>query len=279
MTLQEAYAYGKEQLKKVEIQDADLDAWYLLEYVTGITRSVYFMDRNRALGEAEEVKYREYVSVRANHVPLQHITGIQEFMGLEFNVNEHVLVPRQDTEVLVESVLEVLKAGMSVLDMCTGSGCILISLLKLCDFETVSGVGVDVSEQALRLAIQNAEKIGVDAHFLHSDLFLNVAGQYDVIVSNPPYIRTSVIEELKEEVKFHDPLIALDGKEDGLYFYRRIVEESPQYLNAGGRLYFEIGHDQGEDVSSLMKENGFVGVTVKKDLAGLDRVVFGVYNN
>ena len=278
MTLKEAYEYGQEQLKNVGIDDADLDAWYLLEHVTGITRAGYFMDMHRALSEKEEAEYREFVAIRAKHVPLQHITGVQEFMGLAFGVNKHVLVPRQDTEVLVESVLEVLKPEMRVLDMCTGSGCILISLLKLCGLADVSGVGVDISEEALQVARKNAEKLGVEATWIHSDLFSNIEGQYDVIVSNPPYIRTSVIEELKEEVKFHDPFIALDGKEDGLYFYRRIVEESPQYLKKGGKLYFEIGHDQGDDVSRLMKEAGFSDVTVKKDLAGLDRVVFGVYN-
>lgn len=278
MTLKEAYEYGQEQLKNVGIDDADLDAWYLLEHVTGITRAGYFMDMHRALSEKEEAEYREFVAIRAKHVPLQHITGVQEFMGLAFGVNKHVLVPRQDTEVLVESVLEVLKPEMRVLDMCTGSGCILISLLKLCGLADVSGVGVDISEEALQVARKNAEKLGVEATWIHSDLFSNIEGQYDVIVSNPPYIRTSVIEELKEEVKFHDPFIALDGKEDGLYFYRRIVEESPRYLKKGGKLYFEIGHDQGDDVSRLMKEAGFSDVTVKKDLAGLDRVVFGVYN-
>ena len=198
-------------------------------------------------------------------------------MGLEFGVNEYVLVPRQDTEILVESVLDILEGGMEVLDMCTGSGCILISLLKLCSFADVRGVGADVSEHALKVACENAEKLGVDVKFLHSDLFSNVEGKYDVIVSNPPYIRTAVIEELKEEVKLHDPFIALDGKEDGLYFYRRIVDESTNHLKKGGKLYFEIGYDQGEDVSRLMREAGFADVTVKKDLAGLDRVVFGVY--
>ena len=190
-------------------------------------------------------------------------------------MNEHVLVPRQDTEVLVESVLEVLKPGMNVLDMCTGSGCILISLMKLGG--QVSGAGVDISGEALQVACQNAEKLGVETRFLHSDLFTEVEEKYDVIVSNPPYIRTAVIEELKEEVKFHDPFLALDGKEDGLYFYRNIIEEASDYLKPRGRLYFEIGHDQGEDVSRLMREAGFSDVTVKKDLAGLDRVVFGVY--
>jgi len=278
MTLREAYEYGQEQLKKVEIEDATVDAWYLLEYVTGITRAMYFLDMNKMLSAEEERQYCEYVATREKHVPLQHITGVQEFMGLEFCVNEHVLVPRQDTEVLVENVLQMLRPGMHVLDMCTGSGCILISLLKLCSFADVSGVGADVSEEALKVARKNAENLGVDVTFLHSDLFSKVEGQYDVIVSNPPYIRTSVIEGLKEEVKCHDPFIALDGKEDGLYFYRRIVAESSKYLKKGGKLYFEIGHDQGDDVSGLMRDAGFSDVTVKKDLAGLDRVVFGAYN-
>ena len=277
MTLKEAYEYGQVQLKNAQIEDADMDAWYLLEYVTGVSRAMYFMDMNRELSEEEETRYFGCVAIRVQHVPLQHITGVQEFMGLPFYINEHVLVPRQDTEVLVESVLDVLESGMRVLDLCTGSGCILISLLKLCGFSGIHGVGADISKEALEVARQNAENLGVDATFLHSDLFSEVEGQYDVIVSNPPYIRTSVIEELKEEVKFHDPLLALDGKEDGLYFYRRIVEKSPKYLTKGGKLFFEIGHDQGEDVSSLMKEAGFADVTVKKDLAGLDRVVFGVY--
>ena len=277
MTLKEAYQYGQEQLKKAQIEDADLDAWYLLEYVTGVSRAMYFLDMARELSQEEETRYLEFIMVRTKHMPLQHITGVQEFMGLEFKVNEHVLVPRQDTEVLVESVLDILEPKMRVLDMCTGSGCILISLLRLCGFSDICGVGVDISKEALEVARKNAEKLGVDAMFLHSDLFSAVEGQYDVIVSNPPYIRTSVIEELKEEVKFHDPYIALDGKEDGLYFYRNIVEKSTQYLKKGGKLFFEIGHDQGEDVSTLMREAGFSNVTVKKDLAGLDRVVFGVY--
>ena len=174
MTLKEAYEYGQEQLKNVEIDDADLDAWYLLEHVTGITRAGYFMDMHRALSEKEEAEYREFVAIRAKHVPLQHITGVQEFMGLAFGVNKHVLVPRQDTEVLVESVLQMLRPGMHVLDMCTGSGCILISLLELCGFSDISGVGVDVSEEALQVACKNAENLGVDATFVHSDLFSEV---------------------------------------------------------------------------------------------------------
>lgn len=274
MTLKEAYEYGQKVLMNAEIDDAVLDAWYLLEYVTGISRALYFLRMNEEMNEQNEVQYKTYLETRAKHIPLQHITGVQEFMGLEFNVNEHVLVPRQDTEVLVEETLKVLNPEMEVLDMCTGSGCIIISLVKFA--KAISGTAVDISEDALKVAKSNAEKLDADVKFIHSDLFAEVEGTYDVIVSNPPYIRTAVIEELKEEVKFHDPFLALDGKEDGLFFYRKIIDESPNYLKKNGRLYFEIGHDQGEDVKNLMEEAGFVEVYVKKDLAGLDRVVCGM---
>ena len=275
MTLREAYVYGQEQLANANISDADLDAWYLLEYVTGITRTTYYLDTGKEMTPFEEVTYRALLAKRASHIPLQHLTGVQEFMGLEFSVNEHVLIPRQDTEILVESVLDALQPGMEVLDMCTGSGCIILSLMKL--GKDIRGMGVDVSEKALHIARQNAQKLQVEAQFLQSDLFDGVEGAYDVIVSNPPYIRTDIIRQLQEEVKFHDPMLALDGKEDGLYFYRRIVEESPKYLKKAGKLFFEIGHDQAEDVVRLLTNAGFAEVTVKKDLAGLDRVVFGVY--
>ncbi len=275
MTLREAYEYGQKQLKIAAITEAEIDAWYLLEYATGITRAEYFLDMNREISIEDETQYRKYIERRGMRVPLQHITGVQEFMGFEFAVNEHVLVPRQDTEVLVETVLEQLKGEETVLDMCTGSGCILISLLKL--GRQVCGTGADISKEALKIARQNANNLKVTAEFMRSNLFEKIKGKYDVIVSNPPYIPTAIIEGLQEEVKLHDPFIALDGKEDGLFFYRKIIEESVYYLQPGGKLYFEIGHDQGESVSDLMKTAGFTDVTVKKDLAGLDRVVCGVY--
>ena len=277
MTLREAYEYGQEQLKMAGIEDASIDAWYLLEYVTGISRAMYYMDMNKPVSEEQKKAYCESIDVRKQHIPLQHITGVQEFMGLEFDVNEHVLIPRQDTEILVESVLGMLEDEVDVLDMCTGSGCILLSLLKLTKYARVRGTGVDISEEALAVARRNSGKLGVQAEFVQSDLFAQINGKYDIIVSNPPYIRTAVIEELAEEVKFHDPFLALDGKEDGLFFYRRIVRDSLRYLKNNGKLCFEIGHDQGESVSNLMKEAGFSEVTLKKDLAGLDRVVIGVY--
>lgn len=276
MDLHKALEYGKKELVEANIEDAATDAWYLLEFVTKVSRQEYFLNAQVEMSCEQEKRYRHYIEMRKSHIPLQHITGEQEFMGFSFLVNEHVLVPRQDTEGLVETVLGVLQSDMQVLDMCTGSGCILISLMKL--GAKVQGTGVDISEEALHVARKNAEKLGVAPTFLQSDLFENVTGKYDVIVSNPPYIRTEVIEELEEEVKLHDPMIALDGKEDGLYFYRKIIAECPNYLKKSGKLYFEIGHDQGAAVKTLMIERGFDDVTVKKDLAGLDRVVFGVYN-
>ena len=276
MNLRSALEYGKQVLTESNIEDAANDAWLLLSYTTGITRASYFMDTERLLTEKEEEAFLSYLKRREMHIPLQHITGEQEFMGLSFAVNEHVLVPRQDTEVLVETVLKDVRPGVKILDMCTGSGCILISLMK--HGEDLTGVGVDISKQALTVARENADRLGVDVEFVHSDLFECVQGKYDVIVSNPPYIRSEVIRGLQEEVRLHDPMLALDGKEDGLYFYRRIIKESPKFLKQRGSIYLEIGHDQGKEVSELLTEAGFTGVTVKKDLAGLDRVVFGVYN-
>lgn len=282
MTWKQAWQKGAQILQEAGISEYDLDAWYLLEHVTGITKASYYMEPGHPMHPEEEKAYQELIQKRKNRIPLQHLTGVQAFMGLEFEVNEHVLIPRQDTEVLVETALEVCRndetENLHLLDMCTGSGCILLSLLHELQAREVSGVGVDVSKEALLVAQRNAKKLKIPAKFLESDLFEQVEGIYDVIVSNPPYIRTSVIETLQEEVKDHDPYLALDGKEDGLYFYRKIIGQAPKYLKAGGWLLFEIGSDQGEEVRELMEQNGYTQICVKKDLAGLDRVVFGVYD-
>ena len=248
MTWKEAWKRGAQSLQKAGVEEYDLDAWYLLEHVTGITKASYYMEPEHPMHDQEEREYLELIRKRSTRIPLQHLTGVQEFMGLEFLVNEHVLIPRQDTEVLVETALDVCRkeqmGEIRLLDMCTGSGCILLSLLHELKPRTVTGVGVDLSKEALCVAEKNAEKLKINAEFLESDLFENVKGTYDVIVSNPPYIRTSVIETLQEEVKDHDPYLALDGKEDGLYFYRRIIEQAPAYLKKKGWLLFEIGSDQ-----------------------------------
>lgn len=281
MTLRQAYEEGIERLKEAGIEEAGLDAWYLLEYVTGINRATYFADSNQEMKDSHRATYQTLISERETRIPLQHLTGVQEFMGLEFRVNEHVLIPRQDTEILVETALEKIntKKPLRVLDMCTGSGCILLSVLsygrKKCE---ITGVGVDVSDKALQVAKENARILQVDAEWIESDLFSGVSEKFDMILSNPPYIPSAVIKTLQPEVREHDPLLALDGKEDGLYFYRKIIEESRNYLQPGGWLIFEIGAEQGEAVSSYLKQNGFAQVAVKKDLTGLDRVVCGVYD-
>ena len=275
MTLREAWKFGKDRLTEAQVPDADLDAWYLLEWCTGVNRSHYLAWPEEAISPEQEEQYRQTLNQRERRIPLQQITGEQEFMGLSFYVNEHVLIPRQDTEVLVEETAKFLKDGMSFLDLCTGSGCILLSLLHL--RAGAEGTGADLSPEALKVAAQNRERFGVKAELIESDLFDKIEGTFDVIVSNPPYIKREEIETLMDEVRLHEPYMALDGHEDGLYFYRKIAEEAPKHLRAGGGLFLEIGWDQGGSVSELLREQGFSDVKVVKDLAGLDRVVEGYY--
>lgn len=279
-TLRNLYREGIESLEKAGIQEAKLDAWYLLEYETGTSRAMFFADPDKVIEEEKAERYRKDIKTRAERIPLQHITGEQEFMGLNFKVNEHVLIPRQDTETLVEEALKKIRTDMQILDMCTGSGCILESILKFAERKGVhlTGTGCDISEEALKVAKENDSRLQTNAVFVQSNLFEHITETYDMIVSNPPYIRTEEISRLEEEVKLHDPWIALDGKEDGLYFYRLIVKESVKHMKKGGYLLFEIGFDQGKAVSELMKEEGYEEIRVKKDLAGLDRVVMGRYN-
>ena len=160
--------------------------------------------------------------------------------------------------------------------MCTGSGCIAISLKAR--NPQIQCIAADISEKALEMAKKNAEKMQSEIVFVHTDMFSNITGTFDMIVSNPPYIPTKVIESLEEEVRLYDPFSALDGKEDGLYFYRILAKESPRFLKDGGWIYMEIGHDQSASVEALLKEAGFEEIRTEKDLAGLDRVVCGVYN-
>jgi len=273
MTYWDSYEQGSLLLKAAEIEEYALDSRLLLEFVCKTERSALFTHKERVLTEAEEQEYFELIKKRATHIPLQHLTGVQGFMCLEFVVNGDVLIPRADTETLVEVVMKELHDGMKILDMCTGSGCILLSLLHYSN--DCEGTGADISAGALKIAKQNAEKLSIDAQFVESNLFEKVEGKYDIIVSNPPYIRTCEIEELMPEVRDHDPFIALNGKEDGVTFYRNIINEAPKYLVRGGLLAFEIGCDQGKAVCDMMTAAGFTGVEVKKDLCGMDRVVTG----
>lgn len=273
MTLREAWNFGKKRLTAVEVPDADLDAWYLLEWCTGVSRSHYLAYPDEIISHDQEEQYRASLVKRERRIPLQQITGEQEFMGLSFYVNEHVLIPRQDTEILVEETARFLKDGMQFLDLCTGSGCILLSLLHL--KPGAEGTGADLSPEALKVAEKNRERLGAKAALIQSDLFDKIEGAFDVIVSNPPYIKRAEIETLMDEVRLHEPYMALDGHEDGLYFYRKIAGEAPKYLRAGGGLFLEIGCDQGACVAELLRQQGFADVKVVKDLAGLDRVVEG----
>lgn len=278
MNYRECFEEGKGALADAGIEEAALDARLLLEHICGTDRNTLLVHGDRTVSPEEEKQYLDAVERRSRRIPLQQITGQQEFMGLPFWVNSNVLIPRQDTEVLVEEVLKHTHDGMRILDMCTGSGCILISILHYSN--DCEGLGVDISSPALEVAEENAERLlsgrtGVSARFLQSDLFEAVDGKYDILVSNPPYIRSAVVDTLMPEVKDYEPRIALDGEEDGLVFYRRILSDCKKNLKKGGMLFFEIGYDQAEAVKGMMEQAGFLEVTVKKDFGGLDRVVFG----
>lgn len=283
MNLREAREIGEGALKEAGIGDASADARLMLEWVTGISMTEYALNPFRKLTEEQEAVYLDLIGKRKMRIPLQHLTGEQEFMGFSFQVNPGVLIPRQETELLAEAALKLLKPGMRVLDLCTGSGCIIISLEQIGRRQekadrTNRFTGSDISPAAIRTAAANAGRHGAQVSFLESDLFDRIQDRYDMIISNPPYIRTAVIAELEEEVRCHDPVLALDGREDGLYFYRRIIREAEGYLNPGGRLLFEIGYDQKEEVTKLLEQNGYREIRVQKDLAGLDRVVIGRYD-
>lgn len=276
MTYREAYQLGRDQLTAAGINEAELDARLLLEYVCGTDRNRLIVYGGEPVQEEELQRYQKLLARRADRIPLQHLTGVQSFMGLDFLVNEHVLIPRQDTEILVEEVLRHLHDGMHVLDLCTGSGCILISLMRYSN--DCQGLGVDISLEALTVAEENAKRLVPEERlkFIESDLYERVEGMFDVIVSNPPYIPTKVIESLMPEVREHEPRLALDGSEDGMIFYRRIINESRAHLKGGGMLFFEIGYDQGTAVRELMERAGYLEVKVSKDYSGLDRVVSGI---
>lgn len=285
MTYRELITKSAMKLKEAQVPDYNLDAGLLFS-------ECFNKDKGWLLAhDTEEIpddeiglhnieKYESWIDERAKRIPLQHILGHQMFMGLDFKVNEHVLIPRADTEILVEEILKHLHDGMCLLDMCTGSGCILTSLLMYSN--NCQGMGVDISEEALAVARENSDmilknRVNIEYSYVNSDLFKNIPytyyNKFDIIVSNPPYIRSNVIQELEAEVKDHDPMLALDGGDDGLNFYRRIIEDGFVYLCTGGVMGFEIGYDQAEDVSSLFSEFGYTDIEVFKDYAGLDRVV------
>ena len=276
ITIRELYKQGYEILEKNEIVDAKIDAKRLIEFVFNMTSSEYYMNYDKEVDKDMCDNYLTLIEQRATHYPLQYITGTQEFMGFEFMVNENVLIPRWETEMLVEETIKECDKYTKVLDMCTGSGCIITSIKKLAN--VYRAVGVDISEDAINVGMYNAMKNEADIEFIKSDLFENVKGTYDIIVSNPPYIKTKVIEGLMPEVRRFEPILALDGTEDGLFFYRKIIDEAPKFLNKNGWIFFEIGHDQGKDVALLLAKNDeFKEIQVIKDYAGNNRIVKAKY--
>lgn len=262
---------GKKTLETAGILEAELDAWYLLSDTISIDRTKFLVDRNdpKELDHDLLEQYRSLLKKRAMRIPLQHILGIQEFMGIEFLVNGKVLIPRQDTEVLVEEVLK--EKGGTVLDLCTGSGCIAVSLAKLGHFQQVDAA--DISVDALDIAKENAKRAGVQVRFYQGNLFETITQKYDIIVSNPPYIPKEVIETLEPEVKKYEPYQALYGPNHGLYFYETISKFAVDFLNSDGKIFYEIGYDQAEAVCAILERNKYKEIEVIADLSGKNRVV------
>lgn len=271
-TLRQCRSFAQEYLRKRQIADADSDAWLLLEHVFSLDKNGYFMHADEGADPTLVPVFKRLVEKRGEHYPLQYITGEAWFYGRRFAVDERVLIPRQDTEVLLEEALRVLHGRPRILDLCTGSGCILLTLLLEGGGE---GVGTDCSADALCVARNNARALGVsDVSFIHGDLFASAAGPFDLIVSNPPYIESAVVDTLMEEVRLYEPRLALDGDTDGLHFYRRIVSGARDYLRDGGWLFFEIGYNQAEALKALFAEAGYTDIRIVKDLSGNDRVAF-----
>lgn len=284
MTYQEMLLFIEEELQDSGIEEYKSDAWILFSECFQMSRVDFMMKCIGDGEEGDEEKWQqllEWIALRKTGVPVQYITHTQNFYGYDFYVDENVLIPRMDTEVLVETIINVMQQEMlknqsiscgKLLDVCTGSGCIAITLANMLKWDAVHGV--DISMGALEAAKKNGAAYDNKVTFYESDVFSNVQDQYDVIVSNPPYIESAVIDTLATEVKDHEPRLALDGTEDGLFFYRKIIAEAKQYLKKEGLLFFEIGANQGNAVKQLFYENEFKDVRIVADLAGLDRVVY-----
>ncbi|MGN0710095.1 MAG: peptide chain release factor N(5)-glutamine methyltransferase [Anaerovoracaceae bacterium] len=283
-SLRDTLAAGRKKLEESSKEDADIDAKRLLAFVTGLDETKLFLNYRDTLSDDVIEKYEALIEKRAQGVPLQHLTGTQNFMGFDFRVNDSVLIPRRDTEIVVEEALKRLdqiRAGkpgkLKLLDLCCGSGAIGIAAALLFPGELDVTMS-DVSREAVETAAGNAEMNGVSdsVRVVESDLFSGISEDgFDMIISNPPYIKTGDIAGLDTEVKDHEPELALDGGEDGLDFYRRIIPEAHERLMQGGWLVFEIGYDEGADVQALMRDAGFAGVAAGQDLAGLDRFAEG----
>ena len=264
-------ADGAKMLAQAGIDEAELDARYILEYITGLNSAQYFIHSEDIIEKDKAEEFFRLIERRSKRIPLSYVIGTRDFFGLTFKVDENVLIPEQETELLVEEVIKH-SEGKSVLDMCTGSGCIAISIAL---FGKPSKVAAsDISEKALEVARENAKSLkSGEISFIQGDMFENVTDKFDIIVSNPPYIETGEIDELMPEVRDYIPRLALDGDIDGLKFYRIISKEAVKKLNKNGRIFYEIGYNQSRAVASILFENGFTDITVIKDYSGLDRIV------
>lgn len=264
----------KRKLVSAGIDEASNDAWLLFSGVTGMSRTDYLLRADKEWEISFSEKLRKAAERRCRREPVQYILGRAYFMGFEFDVEPCVLIPRFDTEVLVGEALADAGENSEVLDMCTGSGCIAISVALLSKVRRVTGA--DISDAALLVAERNRAKLDADnVNFIKSDMFGSISGAYDMILSNPPYIKSGDIEGLMSEVKDCEPRLALDGHEDGLFFYRILAKEGIGHLKPGGHIIMEIGCEQAEQVSGLLEQYNYTDVRVIKDLAGLDRVVRG----
>ena len=264
------------RLRDAGLEDFEYETWMLLEWKLGVDRTEYFMCPDAEVPRERQEALESMLREREKRIPLQYLMGNCEFMGYSFSVDERVLIPRQDTECLVELAVDQMRQSPEpcrVLDLCTGSGCIGVSVKLLCPQAQV--VLSDVSEGALAVAAENARRLGVPVDVVQGDLFENVQGTFDYILSNPPYIPSEVIDGLMPEVRDHEPRLALDGTADGLHFYRRIIREATGYLRSGGRLLFEIGQEQGAALLALLQEAGYAETEIRQDLAGNDRIAVG----
>lgn len=277
MKIKELIEYGKNTLNKNEVQDSSIISRILAEYILNFNRQEIIANFDKEVKEEQRVRYYLALIEIIQGMPIQYITNKQEFMKLDFYVDENVLIPQPDTEILVEKAIEETKKieNVEILDMCTGSGCIGISIAK--NIENAKVTLVDISKNAIEIAKKNAlqNKVESQLTFIQSNMFEKVEKKFDIIVSNPPYIKTDVIPKLDKQVQ-NEPHIALDGGKDGLKFYKIIIEEAKKYLKENGKLILEIGYDQKEEVENLIKQSGqYKKIEVIKDLSQNDRVIIG----
>ncbi|MCR5324406.1 MAG: peptide chain release factor N(5)-glutamine methyltransferase [Lachnospiraceae bacterium] len=279
MTYHEALKNAEQRLNAAGVPDSACDAELLLEKATGKEKARILLEWDNEFPKNDLERYEALLQRRIRREPLQYIFGTWEFMGLDFICNPACLIPRQDTELLVITAMEEIdlrslhSGTIRLLDLCTGSGCVVVSTVKLARPQ-IEAIAADISTEALEVAARNAELNGVKIDFRRSDMFENIPEtEFDIITANPPYIETEVIKGLNPEINRYEPMIALDGGADGLKHYRSIIAGAKGHLKHGGRLFMEIGDTQGHSVAKLLEEAGYREVEVRKDLAGLDRVV------